>query len=304
MQKIGLFILVWIASWAGHQAVAEEPAPKGHRMGQLVDASAEDLTELQAQASAEIAALRALMSNGQPQPDATLENEADKPVHQPRKTRDDIPREAEDSFATVLPVATATEAQQAFSQLNKAAAAAQMPSQLVPQVEAFVAQYPQHRDGRLLLARLQMLGHQAESVVDVVSPLLTPIYRQNHPDWQPWFWAGTAHLATGNVLLARDHLEVALSKQGRKVEIWVQLAVVQQELDNHAAALQYLDVAGQLDPNFADVYLNRAYSYEHLGQYPDALKAYQRFLVAGTYSSSNLKPAVMRRVALLTQMSR
>ncbi len=272
----------------------------------LVDTTPEELSAQQAAADADLAALRSLLEGGDNKdsmPDgdkAGGHNESGKPLLK----RHNKARVDEESFATVLPVSQATQAQQKYQALVGQVQASEYPQQVLPLLDAFVDQYPQHRDARLLLARQYMLAQQLESVLTVLTPLLTPIHRKSHPDWQPWFWAGSAHLALANTEQARDLLEVAVSKDSSRVDIWVQLSVLEQETDNHAGALQYLDIALQLDQNHADIYLNRAYSLEHLGDFSNALKSYQQYLVARSPSVNSVKPTVLRRVTKLAQIAK
>ncbi len=167
-------------------------------------------------------------------------------------------------------------------------------------VLTFVGNHSGHRGARLMLARLQLLRDLPDEALDTLAPLLNTGAKHSHPDWQPWFWAGTARLAMGEIDAARDYLEVALSKNSAQADVWVQLAVLEQEVSNHAGALQYLSIANQLAPNRGEIHLNRAYSFEHSGEYEEALKAYQRFVVSSVGENNRvLKPLVLRRISTL-----
>ena len=106
----------------------------------------------------------------------------------------------------------------------------------------------------------------------------------------------------GEVERAREDLDEALVREGRAPEIWIQLAVVEQEVGNHAAALQYLSVAEDLAPEHPQIHLNRAYSLERLDRFGPALLAYRSYLqgeAAG--DAARLRPRVLRRVATIAQ---
>ena len=169
-------------------------------------------------------------------------------------------------------------------------------------LEALVQEYPAYRDARLALARMQLLrGAPAKSVV-ALRPLTTQLMEADHPDWQAWFWQGSARLAMHELDAARQDLETALAKNKKQVVIWIQLAVVEQELENHTAALEYLDIAQQLNPTIGQIYVNRAYSFEHLGEFKQAQAAYRSFMVADAqYASRQIRGDVARRISDLAQ---
>ena len=169
-------------------------------------------------------------------------------------------------------------------------------------VARFLEDQPTHREARITLARLQVLDNDPAAALLTLDTLVASVAAKNHSDWQPWFWAGTAYLALGEIESARRMLDVAVSKEGQVVEIWVQLAVLEQELDNHAAALQYIGIAEQIDAQAAQVHLNRAYSLERLGEFDAALSAYQQFMSSRMSPGAEaLRPSVMRRMALLAE---
>lgn len=169
------------------------------------------------------------------------------------------------------------------------------------ELQEFVGAHPTHREARLAMGRLQILMDQPSAALTTFAPLLSTVAEKNHPDWQPWFWAGTAYLATGRIDEARHSLDVAVAKDSAVVDIWVQLAVLEQESDNHAGALQYVSIAEQLDPGASAIYLNRAYSLEQLGRFEEAMMAYQRFLVSDINASSrSIRPSIMRRIATIS----
>ena len=176
---------------------------------------------------------------------------------------------------------------------------------LVEELQKFVDVHPSHREARITLGRLEIILNKPDQALKTFAVLLTPALAATHPDWQPWFWAGTAHLALGDIMSARDSLDVAVAKNGGVADIWVQLAVIEQEVENHAGALQYVAIAEQLDPNAAGVHLNRAYSLEQLGRFEEALQAYQKFLISDMNNASkSLRPMVLRRIATIADAIR
>ena len=170
----------------------------------------------------------------------------------------------------------------------------------VSELATFVRANPGYRGARITLARMQILANEPEKALQTLAPLTQAIHESQHPDWQPWFWQGTAYLRQGELEKARRNLEVALSKARENANVWVQLAVVEQEFENHAGALQYLAIAEQLDPALGEVYLNRAYSLERMGRVEPAARAYRSFLLAESHSSSGpTRAQVARRISTL-----
>lgn len=111
---------------------------------------------------------------------------------------------------------------------------------------------------------------------------------------------GTAYLSLGDQAKAREHLDVALRKCESVAAVWVPLAVLEQVAGNHAAVLQYLGGAGQLDNGLAQVYLNKADSYEHRGETEQARRPHQNFVLAESCARSRITwPTVIRHLATL-----
>ena len=176
------------------------------------------------------------------------------------------------------------------------------PGKRVAILQAFVADHPDHRDARLHLARELMLSDMPARVLIALAPLTDKAQRRVHPDWQPWFWLGSAYLSLGEIDKAREHLDVAMGKDQTVAEIWLQLAIAEQAQENHAGALQYLQIAEQLNPDVALIYLNKAYSHERRGDVEPARFAYQRFLTSRTSAlASTVRPAVVRHLAVLAE---
>mgnify|MGYP005726827151 CR=1 FL=1 len=163
-------------------------------------------------------------------------------------------------------------------------------------LERFIDEWPGHTAARLALARLYVVGGDAVGVLDV----LEPVFTLAKPPWRAWFYRGTAHLLTGALAEAKEHLERALEDGSRESAVWVQLAVVEQRLDNHAGALQLLEIAASIEPDDAQVHLNRAYSHERLGHLESAKDAYRRYLTSQFGSHIRKRHGfVMRRLAVL-----
>ena len=205
-------------------------------------------------------------------------------------------RDNEESFAKRL-VGGEVEDGDRAARLGRLVDAVGSGAQTLDALQSFVDEFPAYRDGRLALARLQIMHEASANAVDTLQPLTTPLMEADHPDWQAWFWRGSAKLAMDDLESARKDLEVALAKDKSQAVVWIQLAVVEQELRNHTAALQYLDIAQQLDPTAGQIYLNRAYSLEHLGDFENAQVAYRSFLIADVqHHSRQMRAEVARRI--------
>ena len=284
---------------------------------ELVDASTQDLIQLEAAAIKKLQAVQKLTGQSAETP---AEDDSDKDAlkaagqttdadSQDEQTATSLKRSnekrlGEHAYAARLPQQqnknTSNLKTDSFSKLQEKLKLTLASQEQMSLLEEFVNSQPKHRDARITLARLLVMDERSHQALAVLSPLLTPIQRNSHPDWQPWFWAGTAYVLEANVDQARDHLEVALAKNSQKIEVWVQLAVLEQEQGNHAAALQNLTIAAQLDPESPHLLLNRAYSLEHLGRYQEAMNAYQQFLVAdSTVATTNIRPSILRRIGMI-----
>jgi tetratricopeptide (TPR) repeat protein len=100
------------------------------------------------------------------------------------------------------------------------------------------------------------------------------------PDrWEPWFWAGTAQLALGQLEAASSSLEHANKLNPGVAQIKIQRAIVAQEKGDHLTAIALLNKAGVLSPDSAQIFLNLGYSHDALGMTSEANKDYQRYLV-------------------------
>ena len=120
--------------------------------------------------------------------------------------------------------------------------------------------------------------------------------------WEVPFWLGTAHLLDGNYEDAALFLDDALALESDLADLWVQRAVVAQELGRPQVALQFLEVAVQVDASSPLAYLNAAVAYESLGDTENARGAYGRFLRlaaegGGTNRLRRLRRDVLDRIA-------
>ncbi len=168
----------------------------------------------------------------------------------------------------------------------------------VSDLQELLANYPNYAEARLLLGRELIAQGNTQQALTVFEPLLQP----DNPDWQPWFWAGTARLAQHELASANQNFETATNKNSKLPALWVQLAVLAQERDEQEAALQYLAVAQQLDSNYGQIHLNKAYSLERLGRLKQAREAYQQFLISDVETNSqDLRTRVLRRIGTLTE---
>lgn len=160
----------------------------------------------------------------------------------------------------------------------------------------FVDRWPQHALAHYHLARLLISERDYEEAIR----RLAPFKSRTLDDWQPWFWSATANLGLGRLDAARTDLEGALSRGSDVAAIWVQEAVLEQELGNHAGAVQLLQVALSKSPADAQIHLNLAYSFEHLGEFDRALSAYQNYLTSSVSTQRSLRGRVLRRISALS----
>ncbi len=171
-------------------------------------------------------------------------------------------------------------------------------SEIAAALTDIVSEFPQNAEARLYLGREQIAMGNPQEALTTLAPLMSP----GNPDWQPWFWVGTAYLAQNKLDQAKRQLETATAKNSRIAPLWVQLAVLSQELGEHSTALQYLLIAEQIDSNYGQLHLNRAYSLEHLRRPKEARDAYQRFLISDVEpNGQSLRVAAMQRIDTLSQ---
>ncbi len=284
MRYMALFVLVMLCT----VSVADTD------VAELTAADAAELERAEVHAEAARDALETLFRGIESAPERTREESSNAQLVQ----RSENIRADEPSLGRVPAGYLDAAAEKAFKQLRDNLLATHDVALMRNELAAYVAAYPQHREARVTLARLYILTDATSAAVQTLAPLLTPLAKRQHPDWQPWFWAGTAYLAQGDHARARQMLDAAVAKDSASADVWIQLAVLEQELDNHSGALQYIAIAEQLDADAGAIHLNRGYSLERLGRLEDALSAYQRFLVSDmSHSSLSLRPTVMRRIA-------
>lgn len=102
----------------------------------------------------------------------------------------------------------------------------------------------------------ELHAHQlllAESLVRLDRPgdavgVLGPLVERASTGWREWFWMGTAQLLNGRLEAAGAALDQALLKERTRAEIWVQRAVVEQELGRWQNARQLIKAAAAADP--------------------------------------------------------
>ena len=135
-----------------------------------------------------------------------------------------------------------------------------------------------HADVRLAYGRLLTKTGRSDQAIRVLSPLTS----QSSQAWRPWFWAGTALLLNQDLANAALYLDEAIARQGDEVAIWVQRAIVEQELDNPQAAIYMLQVADKIQGNNPAVMINFAYANEAIGEIDKAIVAYKQFLKLST----------------------
>ncbi|XOV81649.1 MAG: tetratricopeptide repeat protein [bacterium] len=287
---LGLLFLTWVGC-----VHADPESADLLSAGELSTASMTELESRKAQVEEANDALSALLEGVTA---GAAPAQPSKPVSQARSSE---PRAEEPGVAQIPEGTTQTPEGAGFAGIRQQQALLPV-AQAQVLVAQFLHKHPSHREARLTLARLQVLDNQPEAALRTLDNLVSSVASRDHPDWQPWFWAGTAYLALDEIASARRMLDVAVAKEGQVADIWLQLAVLEQELNNHAAALQYIGIAEQVDGQGAQVHLNRAYSLERLGQYDAALSAYRQFMSSRMSPGTQaLRPSVMRRMALLAE---
>ena len=290
------FVISLLACLAHSSTYAAKPA-NAEQLGQT---SVANVKTLQEESAKRLAALKQIAGAEKPSAKTSAsEKKLDlKKVIQTAKS-DFKPRSLEPSFARK--VMTLDTNASAFGKVVSALKETLEPQDRRQLLQDFIAAHPRHRDARLHLAREMLLADLPSQALVVLTPLTQVAHRRGHPDWQPWFWQGSAYLALDEPEQARAVLEVALGKDESVAEIWVQLAVVEQALENHAGALQYLQIAEQLAPRLAQVHLGKAYSYERQGYVQQAQAAFRTYLISDTQSVyRTTRPAVVRHLAQMT----
>lgn len=96
--------------------------------------------------------------------------------------------------------------------------------------------------------------------------------------WEPWYWLGTALLASGRLGEAEAALDRGIATNGQSPQVWIQRAVAAQERRDHGAAISYLQEAEKLSSRLPEIHLNLGYSHDALGQTSEADRRFARFL--------------------------
>ena len=133
--------------------------------------------------------------------------------------------------------------------------------------------------------------------------LLRPLAEETDASWQTLFWAGTAALGTGNLVLAENWLNRALAKESGNATLWLQRALVEEERGEAVAALHFLNTARKLAPDHIQVILNYAYVMDALDRREEAVAQYSRFLLLTAdhpgYTALRLK--IVQRIGRLSE---
>lgn len=204
-------------------------------------------------------------------PQATQKNPADK-TRKPRKpsvsSLPSIGYVPEDRKPAIPKNKQLSRAERLFKQsLNLRASSPAEAQQLLEQVLAI---NPAHRSARLALGSHLVKSSQTEKAARILQPLL---YNSN-PDWQPWFWYGTALLQLGDFNQAGQVLDLALIRERQEPAIWVQRAIVEQERGSAENALKLLNAAARLSTGQPTVMLNIAVAANSMDGLDHKTKAY------------------------------
>ena len=131
---------------------------------------------------------------------------------------------------------------------------------------------PRHAEARLLLGQLLTKAGEARKAIHVLTPLLD----EQSPNWQAWFWAGSALLLSGDLSGAGQALDQALLRERQAPEIWIQRAIVAQEVGDAESAMRLLNAAARLAPDDARVMLNIAVVANALPGMTEATEVYYK----------------------------
>lgn len=108
--------------------------------------------------------------------------------------------------------------------------------------------------------------------------VLSPLFLEPPHHWEPWFWMGTAYLGQGDLKQADQFFLSGLARNDKIPQLWVQRALVAQQVGNFQLALQELRQAESLQPNLPHLHLNMGYAYDRLGNERLAIQYYGKFL--------------------------
>lgn len=150
---------------------------------------------------------------------------------------------------------------------------------------------------QLTYARLLVKNGKPVKAIEMLKPLAN----QHGDDWRPWFWLGSAQLMNKQLDDAAWSMDEALAREGERVSIWVQRAVIEQERGNYRAAANMLQVADSIEPGNIDVLVNYAYALELSGELDKSTAVYRSFLKASAGSSEvgRLRSRVLSRLTTI-----
>lgn len=153
---------------------------------------------------------------------------------------------------------------------------------------------------RLTYARLMVKNGKPAEAID----LLKPLANQHGDDWRPWFWLGSAQLMMKQLDDAAWSMDEALAREGSRVSVWVQRAVIEQERGNPQAAANMLQVADSIEPGNIDVLVNYAYALERSGELEKSSAVYRRFLKASATNPEvgRLRSRVLSRLTSIQNL--
>ncbi len=168
--------------------------------------------------------------------------------------------------------------------------------QALTTLEPIASRFPDDRAIQLLHGRLLVkngLGHKAIT-------RLQPLANAASEDWRPWFWLGSAYLIAEDLDSAGIYLDEALVREGQVASIWVQRAIIEQELGNSLSAANLLQVANTIEPQNPDIILNLAYASERSGDSSRAIEAYKLFLKlsASSLRYGRIRSQISQRLSL------
>jgi putative PEP-CTERM system TPR-repeat lipoprotein len=171
--------------------------------------------------------------------------------------------------------------------LGLALVRADRPSEALPYLEAAYRQDPAPLGSGMALANLYLRAHQPRRAADVASALL-----KRHPEHAPLqILMGAVHAQLGDAVRARAAFDKALSLQPGMAEATLNLARLDVQDKNIAAALQRLDQLLAREPQHVEALMERGLLAERQGRNDEAAGFYAR---AFDHSGpQDLKPGLM-----------
>jgi Flp pilus assembly protein TadD len=116
-------------------------------------------------------------------------------------------------------------------------------------------------------------GNYSQALAALESDADVPEYRADY-----WLVKGSAYLALGMLESAERCLNKAGSAAPGNPQVAVQLAIVIQERDDHAAALQILAEAAAENAHVPEIFLNMGYSQLAIGAESEAQRSFRTFM--------------------------